>query len=268
HDINFIALAGALQAIGPADAPPVVPLNLIGDYSAGGLMLAFGVACALYERSTSGKGQVLDVAMVDGIASMMAVFCQMLAQGSWSATRGEHWLDGSAHWYGCYETADHRYLTVGALEGPFYDQLLARLGLDPDEWPQWDRARWPALRGRLAGVFGSETLRHWQSELEGSDVCFAAAPSLSEAFVHPHLVARGTFVDHEGVMQPAPAPRFGRTPGVIGGSAPSWDADGPAMRRTRRRDRGSEDRDTDGRHVGDDDASSTVGLSASRDKPL
>ena len=167
---------------------------------------------------------------------MMSVFCQMLAQGSWSSGRGEHWLDGSAHWYGCYETADRAFLSVGALEAPFYEELLSRLGLEPRDWPQWDRDRWPLLRSRLADVFRTHTLEHWRDALEGSDVCFAPALGLADAFDDAHLSARGTFVKHEGVTQPAPAPRFGRTPGAIAGPAPRWDAHGAVLRRSRRWD--------------------------------
>jgi alpha-methylacyl-CoA racemase len=234
HDINYVAVAGALRAISPAGAPPVVPLNLIGDYGAGGMMLAFGVVCGLYERVQSGLGQVIDVAIVDGVASMMALFCQLMSQGSWSGEPSSHWLDGSAHWYGCYETADQQYVAIGALEEPFYGELLTRLGLEPAEWPQWDTERWPLLRARLTAIFSSESISHWRSALEGTDVCFAPALTLAQAFSHPHLAARQTFLGSDGIMQPAPAPRFARTPGRIQRPAPTWDADGPVLRRERR----------------------------------
>jgi alpha-methylacyl-CoA racemase len=220
HDLNYIALAGALHPIGPPGAPPQPPLNLVGDYGGGGMLLAFGVASALYERERSGLGQVVDVAMVDGVASLLAIVCQLDAQGGWSHERGENFLDGSAPWYRAYATSDGRFVTVGAIEAKFYSLLLERLGLDEAEWPQWDRDRWPAMAERMSEVFAARSLDEWQEELEGTDVCFAPALRVDEAARHPQLAARGTYVNPGGVLQPAPVPRFGRTPGAIQGPPP------------------------------------------------
>lgn len=220
HDLNYIALAGALHPLGAPGAPPQPPLNLVGDYGGGGMVLAFGVACALYERERSGRGQVIDVAMVDGVASLLAIVCQLEAQGAWSREPGEHWLGGAAPWYRAYATADGRFVTVGAIEAKFYSLLLERLGLDEADWPQWERARWPALHARLSELFAQRTLDEWRAELEGTDVCFAPVLRLDEAARHPQLAARGTYTDADGVLQPAPVPRFGRTPGAIHGPPP------------------------------------------------
>jgi alpha-methylacyl-CoA racemase len=220
HDLNYIALAGALHPMGDPAAPPRPPLNLIGDYGGGGMLLAFGVSAALYERERSGRGQVLDVAMVDGAATLMAALCQLDAQGAWSHERGGNWLDGSAPWYRAYRTADDRFLTVGALEAKFYSLLLQALALDEADWPQWDRERWPALNALLEERFAQRTLGQWRDALEGSDACFAPVLRFDEAGEHPHLAARGTYVRRDGVVQPAPVPRFGRTPGAIQGSPP------------------------------------------------
>jgi alpha-methylacyl-CoA racemase len=215
HDLNYIALAGALHSMGKPGTPPPVPLNLVGDFGGGGLFLAFGVVAALYERDRSGLGQVLDVAMVDGVASLLTSVCMLDAMGLWSTKRGGNWLDGSAPWYRPYLTADGRYVTVGALEPQFYAHLLERLGLDPDEWPEWDTARWPAMNERLEAIFAARTLGEWCEILDGTDVCFAPVLTVDEAATHPHLAARGTYVEHDGRLQPAPAPRFSRTPGAI-----------------------------------------------------
>jgi alpha-methylacyl-CoA racemase len=221
HDINYIALAGALHPIGDAGSPPPVPLNLIGDFGGGGMLLAFGVTAALVERGRSGRGQVVDVAMIDGVASLMTSICQVDAMGEWDPDRGANWLQGAAPWYRSYGTADGRYVTVGPIERKFYDLLLRRLGLDPGDWPQWDRGRWPALVARLRELFLSRPLADWVAELEGTDVCFAPALRLDELADHPHLAHRGTYVEYEGVTQPAPVPRFGRTPGAIA-APPPW----------------------------------------------
>lgn len=220
HDINYIALAGALHPIGPPDEPPPVPLNLVGDFGGGGMLLAMGTAAALYERSRSGQGQVLDVAMIDGVASLMTSIHQLHAMGDWSDQRGHHWLQGAAPWYRAYETADRRFVTVGSLEPKFYELLLTRLGFEPGDWPQWDETLWPELTVRFQELFASRTLAQWRLDLEGSDVCFAPALGLDEATRHPHLAARGTYVEHDGVTQPAPVPRFARTPGAIASSPP------------------------------------------------
>jgi alpha-methylacyl-CoA racemase len=221
HDLNYIALAGALHPIGDAGSPPPVPLNLVGDFGGGGMLLAFAVASALVERAHSGKGQVIDVAMIDGVASLMTSIFQLDAIGAWERDRGANWLQGAAPWYRSYETADGRYLTVGSLEPQFYRLLLSQLALDPDEWPQWDRGRWPALTERLAALFATRPLADWCAALEGTDVCFAPALTMDEVIGHPHLAARQVYVEHDGLTQPAAVPRFDRTPGAIS-RPPPW----------------------------------------------
>jgi alpha-methylacyl-CoA racemase len=213
HDIDYIALAGALHPVGPAGGPPVPPLNLVGDFGGGGMLLAFGVVAALLERGRSGAGQVVDAAMVDGAALLTTQFHELLAAGLWHERRGSNLLDGGAPFYGVYETADGRHLAVGALEPQFYAELLRRLGLDAGDLPdQLDRDGWPLLRERLAALFRTRTLDEWSELLAGTDACVAPVLGLGEAPAHPHNRARGTFVDVGGVVQPAPAPRFGRTP--------------------------------------------------------
>ncbi len=209
HDINYIALAGVLDSIGTRDSP-VPPLNLVADYG-GGAYLAFGVVCALLECRTSGRGQVVDAAMVDGAASLLASAYGQLAAGT-RRERGANVLDGGAPWYGVYETADGRHISIGAIEARFYRELLERLGLAGDSLPdQHDRDGWPALRARFAEVFKRKTRAEWQRILEGTDACFAPVLALAEAPRHPHNLARGTFIEVEGVLHPAPAPRFSRT---------------------------------------------------------
>jgi alpha-methylacyl-CoA racemase len=220
HDINYIALAGALQPMGVADAVPPVPLNLIGDFGGGGMLLAFGIAAALVDRARTGLGDVIDVAMVDGVASLMAGITEVLAAGEWTGTRESHWLQGGAPWYRAYRTADDRFVAVGALEGKFYVQLIALLGLDPEDWPQWDESRWPALHREFEQRFASRSLAVWRNRLEGTDACFAPALSLEEAAAHPHIAERRTYVRVNGSLQPAPAPRFRRVAGAISGPAP------------------------------------------------
>ena len=217
HDLNYIALAGALHPIGPADQPPPVPLNFIGDFGGGGMLLALGVVCALVERATSGRGQVVDAAMVDGAAIQSAMFHGMLAMGMWTEQREANLLDGGAPFYRCYTCADGEYVAVGALEPQFYAELLARLELDPAQWPQHDAAAWPAQAQALADIFRTRTRDAWAETFEGSDACVAPVLSLTEARSHPHLAARATFVEAGGTAQPAPAPRFSRTPGAIAG---------------------------------------------------
>lgn len=213
HDINYIALTGALHAIGRKGQPPSVPLNLVGDFGGGGMYLAFGIVCALLEAKQSGKGQVVDAAMVDGAASLMTYMYAMRASGQWSDVRGENQIDGdTAPWYGVYETADSKYISIAPAEPQFYAELLRRTGLSGDDLTdQVDRAGWPALRERLAGIFRGKTRDEWCALLEGSDVCFAPVLTLDEAVAHPHNRARATFVEVAGVAQPAPAPRFSRT---------------------------------------------------------
>jgi alpha-methylacyl-CoA racemase len=220
HDINYVALTGALEAMGPAAASPPVPLNLVGDFGGGGMLLAFGVAAALVKRARTGSGDVIDVAMVDGVASLMAGITQLQAEGLWPGAREAHWLQGAAPWYRAYRTSDGRYLTVGPLEAKFYAQLLAALELDAGDWPQWDEACWPALHARLEARFAEHPLEEWRERLEGTDVCFAPVLSLEDAPNHPHMAERGTYVEVDGSVQPAPAPRFERAPGAIAGPAP------------------------------------------------
>jgi alpha-methylacyl-CoA racemase len=213
HDLNYIALTGALHAIGRAGAPPAPPLNLIGDYGGGALYLAFGLACALLETQRSGKGQVVDAAMVDGAASLMTMFHGMQAAGQFSTTRGENFLDGGAFFYDVYECADGRHVAVAAIEDKFLAELYRLLELDPPSLPEkLDRKGWPDAKAKLAAVFKLRTRDEWCRILEGSDACFAPVLSLEEAPHHPHNRARGTFVEIGGIMQPAPAPRFSRTP--------------------------------------------------------
>lgn len=212
HDINYIALAGALHPIGILGGPPVVPLNLIGDFGGGGMLLAYGLLCGIFESVRSGAGQVVDAAMVDGSALLTAKLHGMIASGQWNDERGTNLLDGGAHFYGVYETADQRYLTVGAIEPKFYRDLLRLIGLDDgDLSSQEDRSQWLDLRSRLADVFRSRTLQEWCSVLEDTDACFAPVLAPGEAPRHSHNRTRHTFIRLKGVVQPAPAPRFSRT---------------------------------------------------------
>jgi alpha-methylacyl-CoA racemase len=215
HDINYIALAGALGAIARRGERPLFPLNLLGDYGGGGMLLAFGVVCALLEARSSGAGQVIDATMVDGAALLTTVFHGLRAGGLWSDQPGTNVLDSGAHFYEVYETADGAHIAVGALEPHLYEALLVALGIEPSEMPQWERARWPEFKARLAEVFRRRTRAQWAALLESSDACLTPVLGLGEAPEHPHNRARATFVEHDGVLQPAPAPRFSRTPGAI-----------------------------------------------------
>lgn len=216
HDLNYIALAGALAAIGPRGGAPVPPLNLVGDYGGGALYLAFGILAALVERNRSGQGQVVDAAMVEGAASLMAMFYGLHAAGTWRAERGVNLLDGGAPFYSVYETADGEFVSVAALENKFFAELAQRIGLE-DEFvaKQYDVQTWPRLRARLAEIFKGKTRDAWCALLEGSDACFAPVLSMQEAPRHPHNVSRGVFVEIDGYPQPAPAPRFSRTPAAV-----------------------------------------------------
>jgi len=219
HDINYIALTGALHAIGPGDGAPLPPLNMIGDFGGGAMYLAFGVMAAIYEVQRSGKGQVVDVGMVDGAASLMTPIYGLFASGYWKDARGSNILDGAAPFYGAFETSDGKYVSIGSIETKFYALLLDRLGLaDADLPDQMDRVRWPELKARFAAVIRTKTRDEWCAVMDGVDVCFAPVLSLGEAADHPHNVARGNFVEVAGIRQPAPAPRFSRTPGKV--SAP------------------------------------------------
>ena len=216
HDINYIALTGALSAIGTAGGPPVPPLNLVGDFGGGALYLAFGVCAALLEAERSGEGQVVDAAMVDGAASLMSAIYGLYAAGSWNETRGDNLLDTGAHFYGTYECSDGEWISIGSIEKRFHDILLEKLDLSEGDIPDhMDRTRWVEHKQRLTALFLSQTRAEWCSLMEGSDICFAPVLSLSEAPKHPHMAARGTFIEIEGVIQPAPAPRFSRTPGEV-----------------------------------------------------
>jgi Predicted acyl-CoA transferases/carnitine dehydratase len=216
HDINFISLSGLLHCIGYKDSAPVPPLNLIGDFGGGALYLAFGIVCALVERSSSGKGQIIDAAMIDGVSSLMASLFSAIARGDWKNARGSNLLDGGAPWYGVYETKDGKYVSIGSVEERFYRELLERLGLDQQSLPSRDdRSGWAVLRKALADVFITKTRAEWCSILEGTDACFSPVLDPWEAPGHQHLAARDIFVDYEGVVQPRPAPRFSRTaPGI------------------------------------------------------
>jgi alpha-methylacyl-CoA racemase len=212
HDLNYIALTGALHAIGPAGATPPPPLNLVGDYGGGALYLAFGVLAALHERGRSGRGQVVDAAMVDGVASLMGLFHGLRAAAAWSTERGSNLLDGGAPFYATYETADGRHVALAALEPRFFSELARRIGLDPRfVASQGDRAAWPGMREAIAALIRTRTLADWCERLEGTDACFAPVLSIDEAPLHRHAAARGSYVGVGGVVQPAPAPRFGRS---------------------------------------------------------
>jgi alpha-methylacyl-CoA racemase len=216
HDINYIALAGALEPLGRAGQQPTPPINLIGDFGGGGMLLALGVCAALLEARTSGQGQVIDAAMVDGAASLMTMVWSFRAMGMWQDERGTNLLDTGAHFYDTYETADGAYVSIGSLEPQFYAELLRLTGLEGEELPrQHDRSQWPALKERLAEIFRQKTRDEWCAIMEGTDVCFAPVLAPAEAPHHPHMAARDTFTEVAGVTQPAPAPRFSRTPGAI-----------------------------------------------------
>jgi alpha-methylacyl-CoA racemase len=222
HDLNYIALSGAVHAMGPADRPPAVPLNLVGDYGGGGMLLALGVVAALYEAQRSGQGQVVDAAITDGAAVLMAAQYGLQAKGFWHEERASNFLDGSAHFYGNYLCADGRYLSVGAIEPQFYRLLLEKCGITDAHFArQWERAEWPALREKLAALFLQKSRDAWCELLEGSDACVAPVLSMAEAPAHPHNRARGTFVAQGGAVQPAPAPRFDRTPSELPAAAPA-----------------------------------------------
>jgi alpha-methylacyl-CoA racemase len=212
HDINYIALTGALHGIGHATTKPVPPLNLVGDFGGGALYLAFGVVCGLVEAQKSGKGQVVDTAMTDGASSLMAMFYGMSAMGMWADQRGSNLLDSAAHFYDTYETKDGKYIALGSIEPQFYRELIEKTGITDEAFAaQMDRKAWPSLKEKLATVIKTKTRDEWDKIMLGSDVCYAPVLSLAEAPKHPHNVARKTFVEVDGVVQPAPAPRFSRT---------------------------------------------------------
>ncbi len=213
HDINYIALAGALHAYGRAGDKPTPPINMVGDFGGGGMMLAFGMVSALLHAKTTGQGQVIDCAMTDGAAALMAMIWGFRANGIWKDERGVNLLDTGAHMYDTYECADGKWISIGSLEPQFYALLLEKTGLkdDPDFAAQMNAAQWPALKERLTTLFKTRTRDEWCADMEMTDVCFAPVLSMAEAPLHPHNAARGTFVEADGVMQPAPAPRYSAT---------------------------------------------------------
>jgi alpha-methylacyl-CoA racemase len=212
HDINYISLSGALHAIGNTGGKPVPPLNLVGDFGGGGMLLAYGMVCGLLEAKTSGTGQVIDAAMVDGSAALMAMMFGMKAAGIWTEERGTNMLDTGAHFYDTYETADGKHISLGSIEPQFYALLLKLGGIeDPEFAHQLDRSKWPGLKEKITAVIKTKTRDEWCDIMLGTDVCFAPVLSMEEAMDHPHNVSRNSFVEIDGVKQPAPAPRFSRT---------------------------------------------------------
>jgi alpha-methylacyl-CoA racemase len=214
HDINYIALAGVLHAFGRKGEAPVPPLNLVGDFGGGGMLLGFGVACALLEAARSGKGQVVDAAMVDGASLLAAMFSGFLAAGSWSEERGANILDTGAPWYDVYETGDGKYVSIGSIETRFFDELIEKLRIKKPP-AQHDRSKWPQMRKTFSRIFRSKTRDEWCKVFEGSDACFAPVLSWSESRRDPHNVSRKSYITVAKVAQPAPAPRFSRTPAAV-----------------------------------------------------
>ncbi|MDW5593161.1 CaiB/BaiF CoA-transferase family protein [Conexibacter stalactiti] len=215
HDVNYIAIAGALGAMRRGGERPLPPLNLVGDYGGGAMFLAFGLLCGIVEARGSGRGQVVDAAMVDGTAVLTTIVHALRAGGQWPGPPGTNLLDSGAHFYEVYATADGEHVAVGAIEPQFYARLLELLDLPADELPQFDRARWPLFKQRIAAAIATRTRAEWAELLEGEEACATAVYRPEEAPAHPHNVARGTFTEFEGVLQPAPAPRFSRTPGTL-----------------------------------------------------
>lgn len=212
HDINYIAIAGALHAIGRAGEKPVVPLNYVGDFGGGGMLLGFGVLCALTEARSSGKGQVVDAAMTDGTALLSAMMYGFKAAGAWNNERGDNLLDGGAHFYDTYRCADGKFIAIGAIEPQFYSLLLKLCNItDPAFHTQRDKAAWAPLKERMSALFMTQTRQQWCALLEGTDACFAPVLDWDEAAEHPHNIERETFIRVDGVLQPAPAPRFSRS---------------------------------------------------------
>jgi len=233
HDIDYLAIAGALHPIGPPDRPPPPPLNLVADFGGGGMLLVAGVLAALVERAESGKGQVVDAAMAEGAALLTTMFHGLAAAGLWTGDRGANLLDGGAPFYRCYLTGDGGFMAVGALEPQFYAALLSGLGLDGEDLPdQYDRTGWPRLAERFAAVFAARSRADWTKVFEGTDACVAPVLAMSEAAADRHASARGGFIEVDGVTQPAPAPRFSRSQvgSPVGGRAPGGDARGVLAR--------------------------------------
>ncbi len=225
HDINYIAITGALAAIG-LDDKPIPPLNLVGDFGGGALYLAFGLLAGIIHARATGQGQVVDCAMTDGSASLMSMFYGMLASGAWREGREANLLDGGAHFYGTYKCKDDQWVSLGSIEPQFYALLLEKAGLDDPQFKQqMSRDDWPALKSKLTAVIKTRTRDEWTALMEGTDVCFGPVMGLKEAATHPHNAARETFVTLDGVVQPAPAPRFSATPGAIQSPPPAIGAD-------------------------------------------
>ena len=222
HDINYIALSGVLHSIGNNGGKPVPPLNLVGDFGGGGMLLALGVVAGLLEAQKSGKGQVVDAAMTDGSALLLAAVVGMHSAGVWKDDRGSNMLDSGSHFYDTYECSDGEYVSIGSIEPQFYALLLEKTGLDGAEWEGHlqNRDRWPELKAKLAEVFRTKTRDEWCEIMEGSDICFAPVLRIGEAIEHPHNKSRETFVEVDGVAQPAPAPRFSRTEVAVQGPPP------------------------------------------------
>ncbi len=212
HDINYISLSGALHAIGRKGEKPGIPLNLVGDFGGGGMLLAFGIMCGIYEANKSGRGQVVDASMVEGSAALAGMFYGLFAGGLQSTNRGTNLLDGGAHFYDSYETADGKWISVGSIEPQFYALLLKHAGIeDPAYQNQMDFSKWPEWKEEITAIFKTKTRDEWCEIMEGTDVCFAPILAIDEVMEHPQNKARQSFIEHEGVMQPAPAPRFSRT---------------------------------------------------------
>ena len=222
HDINYISLSGVLASIGEKKSPPTIPLNLIGDYGGGAMMLICGILAAYIERLRSGKGQVVDAAMTEGSALLMSIIYSLDAIGQWRNDRASNLLDGGAHFYRCYETRDGKYISVGAIEPQFYGELISKMGLNPSEWSsQHNSSKWPGYQDLMARLFKEKTRDEWCALLEGSDACFAPVLDFKEAADHPHNKARGTFISDGKIIQAAPAPRFSRTPSRLSKTSPA-----------------------------------------------
>ncbi|MEO1480681.1 MAG: CaiB/BaiF CoA-transferase family protein [Myxococcota bacterium] len=221
HDLNYVALSGALYSLGAEGSPPPIPLNLVGDYGGGAMFLAFGVVCAILEARQSGRGQVVDAAMVEGASLLMSLFHSLRASQLWNEERGTNFLDGGAHFYGVYETKDRHYVSLGAIEPHFMAQFLGLVGLDT-KWlsMHMDRECWARLKGELTDLFRTKTRAEWCDLLEGTDSCFSPVLSFWEAHEHPHFQQRGSFVELDSVIQPGPVPRFSRTPAEVRGARP------------------------------------------------
>lgn len=221
HDLNYLAISGVLSLLGPRDRPPAIPLNLLADLGGGGVYLAFGTLAAILSAQRTGQGQVVDAAMLDGVQSLMTHQFGFFASDRWVHEREANFLDGGAPWYNTYETADGKYVSVAPVERKFYDALLEGMGLDPADMPdQLDSSTWPELKARFTAIFRTKTRDEWCAIMEGRDACFAPVLSVNEAMAHPHLNARGAFVEVDGVVQPAPAPRFSRTPAAVRSAPP------------------------------------------------